>query len=398
MKNLENVQGDERDVILFSVAFGPDASGRVAATISTLNKDGGARRLNVAITRARSELVVFATLRADQIDLSRTRAEGVRDFKHFLEFAERGPRALAQAAAPLDRDADSPFEEAVRRAIEAHGWTVHPQVGVSGFRIDLGVVHPDAPGRYLAGVECDGATYHRSATARDRDRLRERVLRDLGWRIHRVWSTDWWVDQERALASLLAKLDADLAAVRAEEAARAEEEAVATVEQSNTAAPISDDEDGETPPVHENSDLGKPSDAGADVSSEPVRRYADRATVTAPTRDPAQATTAAVSYQLADLTAAGFTPDRAQFYETSYRPTLRKMVAHVIAVEGPIFADVLVQRIARAHGFARAAGRIQETVLDVVERKHPGPKRMTGLSFGQRPQTPRCCHRSGRHR
>ncbi len=146
VKNLENVQGDERDVILFSVAFGPDASGRVAATISTLNKDGGARRLNVAITRARSELVVFATLRADQIDLSRTRAEGVRDFKHFLEFAERGPRALAQAAAPLDRDADSPFEEAVRRAIEAHGWTVHPQVGVSGFRIDLGVVHPDAPG------------------------------------------------------------------------------------------------------------------------------------------------------------------------------------------------------------------------------------------------------------
>ncbi len=374
VKNLENVQGDERDVILFSVAFGPDASGRVAATISTLNKDGGARRLNVAITRARSELVVFATLRADQIDLSRTRAEGVRDFKHFLEFAERGPRALAQAAAPLDRDADSPFEEAVRRAIEAHGWTVHPQVGVSGFRIDLGVVHPDAPGRYLAGVECDGATYHRSATARDRDRLRERVLRDLGWRIHRVWSTDWWVDQERALASLLAKLDADLAAVKAEEAARAEELAVVTEEQADTAAPISDDEDAGTQQPHERADPGEPDDAGTHMASEPVRRYADRATLATPTGITAQAATTAASYQLADLVAAGFTPDREQFYETSYRPTLRKMVAHVIAIEGPIFTDVLVQRIARAHGFARAAGRIQETVLDVVESKHPRTK------------------------
>jgi hypothetical protein len=211
VKNLETVQGDERDVIYFSVGYGPDATGRISQNFGPLNSDGGTRRLNVAITRARTELVVFATLRPDQIDLSRTKAAGVRDFKHFLEYAERGPSALAQAAAPLDRDTESPFEDAVRTLLEERGWIGHPQVGVAGFRIDLGIVHPDAPGRYLAGVECDGATYHRSATARDRDLLRERVLCGLGWRIHRVWSTDWWVDTERAILSLTAALEADLA-------------------------------------------------------------------------------------------------------------------------------------------------------------------------------------------
>ena len=221
MKNLESVQGDERNVILFSVGYGADASGRVSQNFGPLNKDGGARRLNVAITRARSELVLFATLKPDQIDLSRTKAAGVRDLKHFLEYAERGPRALAQAAAPLDRDTESPFEDAVRKALEDRGWVVHPQVGVAGFRVDFGVVHPEAPGRYLAGVECDGATYHRSATARDRDLLRERVLRNLGWRIHRVWSTDWWVDANRATGTLDALLTADLEADQQQAAERA---------------------------------------------------------------------------------------------------------------------------------------------------------------------------------
>lgn len=211
VKNLENVQGDERDAILFSVAVGPDVAGRITGQISSLNREGGHRRLNVAITRARRELVVFASLRPDQIDLGRSSARGVRDFKHFLEFAERGAAALEAAAAPTGRDVDSPFEAAVMAALEDRGWRVVPQVGVSSFRIDLGIVHPDAPGRYLAGIECDGATYHRAATARDRDRLREWVLRDLGWRIHRVWSTDWWIDAAGALDRLDAALSADLA-------------------------------------------------------------------------------------------------------------------------------------------------------------------------------------------
>ncbi|WP_052435756.1 AAA domain-containing protein [Bradyrhizobium japonicum] len=215
VKNIENVQGDERDVIIFSVAVGPDKTGRVTAQISSLNNEGGHRRLNVAVTRARRELLVFATLRPEQIDLGRTGAKGVVDFKHFLEFAENGARAIAEAFSPTGRDTESPFEDAVMRALQEKGWEVHPQVGVSFFRIDLGVVHPDFPGRYLAGVECDGAAYHRSATARDRDRLREMVLTDLGWRIRRIWSTEWWMDSATATEKIRARLVADLEADRA---------------------------------------------------------------------------------------------------------------------------------------------------------------------------------------
>ena len=206
VKNLESVQGDERDLILFSTTFGPDSVGLVSMNFGPLNKSGGERRLNVAITRARAELKVFSSLRPEQIDLSRSAAEGVKDLKHFLEFAERGVLALDEAVHGSVGSFDSPFEEAVARALAEKGWTLHPQVGVSRFRVDLGVVDPDAPGRYLAGIECDGATYHRSATARDRDKIRESVLRGLGWEILRLWSTDYWLDP----AGTLDKLDQQL--------------------------------------------------------------------------------------------------------------------------------------------------------------------------------------------
>ncbi len=202
VKNLEGVQGDERDVILFSIGYGPDRSGNLTMNFGPMNREGGERRLNVAITRARSELLVCATLHPDQINLSRTGAKGVRDLKHFLEFAERGPRALAEAVFGPTGDYDSYFEKAVAQGLTTHGWTVEPQVGVSSCRVDLGIVHPDDPGRYLAGVACDGATYHRSATARDRDQLREQVLRRLGWDMLRVWSMEWWIDRNRALDKL----------------------------------------------------------------------------------------------------------------------------------------------------------------------------------------------------
>ncbi len=194
VKNLETVQGDERDVILFSVTYGPDRSGRVTMNFGPLNREGGERRLNVALTRARYEMCVFSTLRADQIDLNRTRARAVIDLKHFLEYAERGPAALGEAVHGPQGDFESPFEAAVARALRERGWDVHPQIGVSAYRIDLGVVHPDRPGAYLAGIECDGASYHGSAYARERDKIRQQVLEGLGWTLLRVWSLDWWSD------------------------------------------------------------------------------------------------------------------------------------------------------------------------------------------------------------
>jgi len=209
VKNLENVQGDERDVILFSICYGPDETGRVSMNFGPLNRDGGERRLNVAVTRAKHEVLVISGLRADQIDLTRTRAKGVRDLKYFLDYAERGPRALAAAtSASADAEEESEFERMVADRIRAAGFEVHHQVGCSDYRIDLGVVDPRAPGRYLLGVECDGATYHRAATARDRDKLRLAVLEGLGWTLHRVWSTDWWHDADSETAKLLSRLDA----------------------------------------------------------------------------------------------------------------------------------------------------------------------------------------------
>lgn len=207
VKNLENVQGDERDVILFSICYGPDEAGKVSMNFGPLNRDGGERRLNVAITRAKHEVLVYSGLRADQIDLTRTRARGVRDLKHFLDYADRGPKALTAAnTATVSAEADSEFERMVAARLRQAGYEVHHQVGCSGYRIDLGVVDPVAPGRYLLGIECDGATYHRAATARDRDKLRQLILEGLGWKLHRIWSTDWWHDAGKEMDRLLARL------------------------------------------------------------------------------------------------------------------------------------------------------------------------------------------------
>lgn len=206
VKNIESVQGDERDLIYFSITFGKDAAGKLSMNFGPMNKSGGTRRLNVAISRAKEEMHIFSSLKPEQIDLSRTASEGVRDLKHFLEYAQRGTRALVEAADAPGGYFDSPFEQAVAERLESRGWQTHSQVGVSGFRIDLGIVNPDAPGKYLSAVECDGATYHRSATARDRDFLREKVLRGLGWEVLRIWSTDWWMDSASALDRVDKKL------------------------------------------------------------------------------------------------------------------------------------------------------------------------------------------------
>lgn len=207
IKNLENVQGDERDIILFSITFAQDASGKLSMNFGPMNKEGGHRRLNVAATRARYKVKIFSSLRPEDIDLSRTNARGVADLKAYLDFALHGARVLAEQATPTGQEPDSPFELQVIEALRNRGWRVVPQVGVSGYRIDMAVVNPHAPGKFLLGVECDGATYHSAPSARDRDRLRQLVLEGLGWNIHRIWSTDWWFNREIPLKTLLARLD-----------------------------------------------------------------------------------------------------------------------------------------------------------------------------------------------
>jgi very-short-patch-repair endonuclease len=219
VKNLESVQGDERDVIIFSMGYGPTEPGgkTMSMNFGPLNKSGGERRLNVAITRATTEVVVFTSFDSSMIDLSRSSATAVEHLKHYLEFAEKGPIALAEqstAAYGIDQF-DSDFEQAVAGALRALGWQVQTQIGVSKFRVDLGIVHPDSPGLYLAGVECDGATYHGSPSARDRDRTRQAILENLGWRLIRLWSTDYFRDPEAAIEAIHDRLNEILESDRA---------------------------------------------------------------------------------------------------------------------------------------------------------------------------------------
>ncbi len=157
-----------------------------------VNGEGGERRLNVLFTRARIRCEVFASFDPGDIDLNRTSREGPRILKRFLDFAKNG---RLEVDSPTGLDADSPFEEDVADVIRGDGFLADAQVGSVGFRIDLGIRHPDRPGSYILAVECDGATYHSALWARERDRLRQDVLEHLGWRFHRIWITDWFYNR-----------------------------------------------------------------------------------------------------------------------------------------------------------------------------------------------------------
>jgi very-short-patch-repair endonuclease len=212
VKNLENVQGDERDHIILGVAYGFDSQGKFAMRFGPLNQQGGERRLNVAVTRARYATVVVTSIRAEQIDLSRTKARGAMLMRSYLDFASHGIDAINAAVEEAsDAKPDSEFEAEVERTLSAQGFNVRRQIGCSGFRIDLAIVHPERPGRFVLGIECDGATYHSSATARDRDRLRQEVLEGLGWRICRVWSTDWIRSPDRQIERIVAAYKEEVA-------------------------------------------------------------------------------------------------------------------------------------------------------------------------------------------
>ena len=204
VKNLENVQGDERDMIFLGVGYGPNSARKVFMRFGPLNLKGGERRLNVAVTRARMGMKVISSLMPDQINLSNTNSMGARLLRSFLDYAARGTVALSQAITSTGPgSADSPFEEAVCDALTQRGLKLQKQVGCGGFRIDLAVLDDKVEGKYLLGIECDGATYHSSATARDRDRLRQQVLEGLGWSICRIWSTDWVQNRERQIQRVL---------------------------------------------------------------------------------------------------------------------------------------------------------------------------------------------------
>jgi very-short-patch-repair endonuclease len=353
VRNLETAQGDERDVILLGVNFGPTEPGGKTMSMSfgKLNMSGGWRRLNVAITRARREMKIFSSFEPGMIDLTRTNADGVRDLKAFLEFAQRGKDALASADRGSLGGYDSPFEEAVAQELRRRGWQVVPQVGVSKFRIDLGIVHPDLPGDFLLGVECDGATYHSAATARDRDKVRAAILEGLGWKLLRVWSTEWWFNRSRAADQLHSAVELALEADR-----QARQEAARVI-------PLPADEE-----VFEN--LVIPGDVNDEVDDrEPL--YAKQYVV--PESSQLGSWTAAVSgsvYRITEFEDLQSLINPDAFYEGAYIPVLAKLIERVVGQEGPVASSQLVNRIARAHGFQRSGSKIHERIMQLAHKQH----------------------------
>ena len=204
IKNIENAQGDERDIVFLAVTYGPDTNGHLSLNFGPLNGEGGERRLNVAITRARQQLVVLSSFDPEAIEIARTPSQGVHDLRAFLEYARGGVGAPKTIRHLTDPSAASPFEVTIARAIEDMGWTTHLHVGESrlggsGHTVDIGVVDPRSPDRYVVGVECDGETYNQYHTASDRDVLRPAVLRQRGWNLIRVWSLDYFADPNRTM-------------------------------------------------------------------------------------------------------------------------------------------------------------------------------------------------------
>ena len=206
IKNLENVQGDERDMILFSVGYGPDKEGKVSLNFGPLNREGGWRRLNVAVSRARYEMKVFSTLRADQIDLTRTSSEGVAGLKAFLEYAEKGKNVIAyNANSQIIKQ--KTLVDIIADKIRERGFHVNTNIGCSGYRVDMGIVNPEMPSRYILGILCDGVNYKAARTVRDREIIQQEVLIELGWKIHRVWTMDWCENQDKVLIDIFGAIE-----------------------------------------------------------------------------------------------------------------------------------------------------------------------------------------------
>lgn len=205
IKNLENVQGDERDIILFSVGYGPDAQGKISMNFGPLNRIGGERRLNVAVSRARYEMIIFSTLRPEQIDLNRTSAIGVAGLKRFLEYAERGERMTLDTHTTNDHELT--IENVISKQLRNHGYTVHTNIGCSGYKVNVGIVDDNNPSSYILGILCDGEDYRQTKTVRDREIVQTSVLQQLGWNIFRIWTMDWWENPQEVIDSIKAEIN-----------------------------------------------------------------------------------------------------------------------------------------------------------------------------------------------
>ncbi len=312
IKNLENVQGDERDVILFSIGYGPDENGKVYMNFGPLNRDGGWRRLNVAVSRARCEMVVFSTLRSEQIDLNRSQAEGVKALRAFLEYAEGRPIAMNEAEAQSYRSEQEGIAAAICKALSQEGYDADVSIGRSEYHVDIGIIDPRKPDRYLLGILLDGDGYGTAKTTRDREIAQISVLNGLGWNILRIWCMDWWDNRQKELERILARL----------------EELKNAPEAPEPVAPA--------------------------VVAAPIKVAPMRVAASAPNY-------VAMVFPAAVLSAENF-------LEPRYEKTIRQRIEQVIKAEAPISAGLLTRRVVQSYGIARAGSRLQAHMTGLLAK------------------------------
>lgn len=316
VKNLENVQGDERDVILFSICYGPDQEGKVSMNFGPINRDGGWRRLNVAISRARKEMIVYSTLKPDKIDLARTKSDGVAGLKGFLEYAMRGKNTLAVKSNTF-REKNTKLAKAIAQQINNHGYQTNFEVGSSDYRVDIGIINPNDSSQYILGVMLDGDNYNMAHTSRDRNILQFNVLNGLGWNLYHIWTMDWLDSPEKELDKLLLAIS--------EAALNGEEQKILETVKAKREIKFEK--------IAEKSILNK--------------RMA--------------------KYKKCSLDYMG-TSD--QFYNISSRPQIMNSIRNVIEKEAPISHRLLVKRILDSWRIARVGTKVETIINDLIETMH----------------------------
>ena len=343
IKNLENVQGDERDVILFSVGYGPDAEGRVSMNFGPLNRAGGERRLNVAVSRARYEMIIYSTLRSDMIDLNRTSSIGVAGLKRFLEYAEKGTRSTISSVPRQLSEATASIETIIADRLRSLGYTVHTDIGCSGYKIDIGIVDTENTSNYQLGIICDGKNYKRTKTARDREIVQNNVLKALGWDIYRIWTMDWWEKPDEVMATI--------------------QEAIARKKSSKvgsmTAAEINS-----TP-----TEVAVPAPT-AQITNNEIS-FVLKASPAAPEKQAASVLSTQnrieQKYKFAKITPYNYSPE--DFFFTDSYSILLSQIRKIMESEAPISKSLLCKKILSEWGISRLGTRVEaqiETALDTL--------------------------------
>lgn len=397
VKNLENVQGDERDVILFSVAFGPDEEGKLSLNFGPLNKEGGWKRLNVAVSRARNEMIVFSTMTANMIDLKRTKSKGVESLKKFLEFAEKG--RLQMSYAELHQEECQGILNSICNVIESAGYKYQRAVGRSKFKVDIAVINPHDESQYLLGIMLDGDSYRQSSNTKDREIAQVGMLKGLGWDLHRIWTMDWWDNKEKELSRLMTLIkekSRQLPEMQQEMIAEdVEEDVIKTVnEEEETSKDVQDAKLLDFEEVVVESEIKKDEKANdCDVEQTAIAMI-----ITNPVEPKEQPLVAAkvvekapivmveergkyitYQYESAQLTVTGISSEA--YVLKSNMNNIVAVLQQIINIEAPISYDRLLKKALRAFDISRSSAQTIEATEKALKKVNAKTNKQNGVKF-----------------